>query len=83
MLQSLQIKQDCFGSGLSIDPCCKKCGNGKIESYSICTEYDSAKRTLRDSSQRGYANESIVMELEKITLANVDSAFDRYEIDPI
>jgi Protein of unknown function (DUF2281) len=37
-----------------------------IQSAPSHHEYDPAKRTLRDSPRRGYANESIVQELEKI-----------------
>jgi hypothetical protein len=37
-----------------------------IQSAPSHHEYDPARRTLRDSPRRGYANESIVQELEKI-----------------
>ncbi len=37
-----------------------------IQSAPPYHEYEPARRTLRDSPQRGYANESIVRELEKI-----------------
>jgi hypothetical protein len=53
-----------------------------IQSASSHHEYDPVKRTLRDAPRRDNANESIVLELEKMTLATVDGAFD-LEIDRV
>jgi hypothetical protein len=64
---------------LDLDPCYLNVGMVKldhIQSAPSHHEYDPARRTLRDSPRRGYANESIVVELGKMTLATVDGAFE-------
>ncbi len=70
---------------MKIDPCCLNVETVKlnrIQSSLPHIEYDPARQTLRDSPRRGYADESIVIELEKMTLATVDGAFE-LEIDSL